>query len=373
MKVFMGVYMEKILIVNLGRQGAGPVYALEMVKALKNLGKYRIKALISNQCENIEAWKKSGIELICIDTFNTNKEFLLKTLNVFNFIGLNRFIKSFSPDYVYIPMIHWWNPIVNFMCRKARIIFTLHDVTQHKGEESFLADSLRKIILKQSHRVIILSEALREKLVYQRVKSEKIFVIPHANFSYYGEGFSLENKTYDNERIIFFGRINPYKGLDVLLEAMKIVIKERPNLKLNIVGNGDISCYKNSFAELGKNIENHVRWIKDEEVQGFFKESDFAVVPYIEASQSGVIPLAYSLGLPVIASRIGGIPEQVIDGETGYLVEPTDPVELAEIITDLSGDREKIRKMGKNAYNFANEKLTWEASAKLLDKVVEGL
>lgn len=365
--------MEKILIVNLGRQGAGPVYALEMAKAMDDLGEYKIKALISNQCENIEAWKKSGIELICIDTFNTNKEFLLKTVNPFNFISLKKLIKEFSPNYVYIPMIHWWNPIVNFFVKGAKIIFTVHDVTQHKGEESFLADSLRKIIIKQSHRIIILSEALREKIIYQGVKSDKIFVVPHANFSYYAEGFKLEEKTYDNNRIIFFGRINPYKGLDILLEAMKIVVKERSNLKLSIVGNGDISIYKNDLIELEKNIESHVRWIKDEEVEGFFRESDFAVVPYIEASQSGVIPLAYSLGLPVIASKIGGIPEQVIEGETGYLVEPINVLDLAQLIIDLSGNKEKNRVMGKNAYTFANEKLTWEASAKLVSHVVESL
>ena len=365
--------MEKILIVNLGRKGSGPVYSLEMVKAIKSLGKYEIKALISNQCDNLNEWKKSGIELITIDTFESNKEFVLSTLNFLKFIKLNREIKMFLPDYVYIPMIHWWNPIVNFLAKPAKVIFTVHDVTQHKGEESFLADNLRKLILKQSHRVIILSEALREKLVYQKVKSEIISVIPHANFSYYGESFKIEDKKYDNDRIIFFGRINHYKGLHILLEAMKIVVKERPKLKLSIVGNGDISEHEENFKLLKDNLELHVRWIGDEEVQGFFGESDFCIVPYIEASQSGVIPLSYSLGLPVIASRIGGIPEQVLEGETGYLLEPENVIDLAEFIIDLSGDKEKVKVLGKKAYDFASEKLTWEASAKILDKVVESL
>ena len=365
--------MEKILIVNLGRKGSGPVYSLEMVKAIENLGKYKVKALISRQCDNLKEWEKSGIELLTIDTFESNKEFVLSTLSFGKFIKLNREIKNFSPDYVYIPMIHWWNPIVNFLSKPAKVIFTVHDVTQHKGEESFLADNLRKLILKQSHRVIILSEALREKLVYQRVKSEKIFVIPHANFSYYGEGFRLEDKKYNNGRIIFFGRINHYKGLHILLEAMKIVVKERPLLKLSIVGNGDVSEHEENFKLLKNNLELHVRWIGDEEVQGFFGESDFCIVPYIEASQSGVIPLSYSLGLPVIASRIGGIPEQVLDGETGYLVEPENVIDLAQLIIDLTADSEKVKLMGKSSYEFANEKLTWAASAKIFDKVVESL
>lgn len=365
--------MEKLLIVNLGRRGAGPVYSLEMALAIRALGKYRIKALISSKCENLEAWEKSGLDLIKLDTFETNKEFLINTLKFWNFIRLKKIIKEFSPDYVYIPMIHWWNPIVNLISKPAKVIFTVHDVTQHKGEENLLADSLRKLILKQSERVIILSEALREKLVYQKVKSEIISVIPHANFSYYSENFELSKKEYKGNRLIFFGRINPYKGLDVLLEAMKLVVKEKPNTLLSIVGNGDLSDYKENLSLLEKNIELHVRWIKDEEVEGFFRESDICIVPYVEASQSGVIPLSYSLGVPVIASDIGGIPEQVINGETGYLVSPGNAVELAQVIIDLVGNMEKTVKMGEKAYEYAHEKLTWEASAKLLDKVVESI
>ena len=365
--------MEKILIVNLGRKGSGPVYSLEMVKALEQLGTYRIKALISRQCENFEAWQKSGIDLITIDTFESNKEFVLNTLDISRFVRLIKEIKKYSPDYLYIPMIHLWNPIVNLMAKGAKIITTIHDITQHKGEESFIMDSLRKIVLKQSHKIIILSESLREKLVYQKVKSEDIFVIPHANFTYYGENFDIEKKNYNNGRILFFGRINAYKGLDVLLEAMKIVVKENSNIKLSIVGNGDIKPYEEQIKELGANIESNVRWIKDEEVEGFFMKSDFVVVPYIEASQSGVIPLSYSFGLPVIASRIGGIPEQVVDGETGYLLEPNNVVDLAEMILDLSSSELKRKELGKNAYIFAKEKLSWEGSAKLFDKLVKSI
>lgn len=98
--------MEKLLIVNLGRRGAGPVYSLEMALAIRALGKYRIKALISSKCENLEAWEKSGLDLIKLDTFETNKEFLINTLKFWNFIRLKKIIKEFSPDYVYIPMIH---------------------------------------------------------------------------------------------------------------------------------------------------------------------------------------------------------------------------------------------------------------------------
>ena len=112
---------------------------------------------------------------------------------------------------------------------------------------------------------------------------------------------------------------------------------------------------------------------KDEEVEEFFSRADFVVVPYIEASQSGVIPLSYSFGLPVIASKIGGIPEQVIDRETGYLVEPNNVVDLAEMILGLSSSEAKRKELGKNAYTFAKEKLSWEGSAKLFDKLVKSI
>ena len=365
--------MKRILLVNLGRRGAGPVYSIEMAKAMIDLGQYEIKALISKQCENYEAWLKLGIEIIAIDTFETNKEFVISTLKFWNFLKLRKKIKDFSPDCIYIPMIHWWNPIINFLGRPAKVIFTVHDITQHKGEESLLADVLRKLILKQSQRVIILSEALKEKLVAQGVERKIISVIPHANFSYYSENFDIGKKIYNNGRILFFGRINPYKGLDVLLRAMKIVIKKIPYIKLNIVGNGDIGEYKYLIEDIKDNLELNVRWIKDEEVEGFFSNSDFVVVPYIEASQSGVIPLSYSFGLPVIASKIGGIPEQVLEGETGFLLEPGEVEELAKKIIELYENKELIKTLGKNSYIFAKEKLSWEASGKLLAQGVESL
>jgi glycosyltransferase involved in cell wall biosynthesis len=151
----------------------------------------------------------------------------------------------------------------------------------------------------------------------------------------------------------------------VILKAFKIIKGIKKETKLLIVGNGDITKYKNLIERIS-DVDIINRWISDDEVGEFFSKADFLVVPYIDASQSGVIPIAYGFSMPVVASRIGGIPEQVDDGKTGFLVRPSDENELAERCLKLLDDPDLIIEMGKNAYIKAHDEMSWEHVSDLL-------
>ena len=165
----------------------------------------------------------------------------------------------------------------------------------------------------------------------------------------------------DKPRLLFFGKIRPYKGLRTLLEALALV---RPQLDFEAVIAGEFYTDPRPYKRLARRLglEEHLVWldryIPNEEVPGVFRRADLVVLPYVEATQSGVVPVAYQFGVPVIATRVGGLAEVVRDGETGYLVPPRDPASLAARIVHFFSCDDKSR-FRRNVERF-RERLTWE-------------
>lgn len=360
----------KIVVLYLGKRGAGPMYSYEFTKTLLQKD-INILAIVSSECENINLWKNleriyCNLNLEIIYTYNNVKQFIFNSVNVFNYLKIANKIKEYSPKYIFTPMVHpWHNIIISFLPSRIKRVKTIHDVKVHLGERNVFSNFLSWLDIKKSDTLIVLSEHSKKELNKRINKRKKIIVIPHANFSIYQQldNKNIKSKTIYN-RIGFVGRINKYKGLDVLLDAFRDILKENPQIRLLIAGNGSCSEYQQAFAELKDALDLEIRWIADNEMASLISTIDMVVLPYIEASQSGVIPLAFSLGKPVIATNVGGIPEQVPDN-AGLLLAPNNPSAIAKAVIDLYKDSNKILEMGNNANKYALENLTWEASARI--------
>ncbi|OXT09508.1 hypothetical protein CE561_00655 [Thermoanaerobacterium thermosaccharolyticum] len=352
----------KIALIYLGRKGGGSIYSIEIAKALSK--KSDVLVVISKQSENINEWHKTGLNVLEVDTYNDIKSMMLSTMNIKKFLNLKKKILNFRPDVLYYPMIHTWTPIINMFIKQVPKIVTLHDPKPHKGEENIILEKISNMSIKQADRIVILSSIFKETVLDLGIDPDRIDVIPHGEFSYYARKNNTTKKEFKNT-ILFFGRISKYKGIEVLLKAFKIIKQDVKDAKLLIVGSGDMTDYKELIGKL-RDIEITNRWIKDDEVGNFFSKADFLVVPYIDASQSGVIPTAYGFSMPVVASRIGGIPEQVDDGKTGFLVKPGDENELAEKCIELLNNPDLIIEMGQNAYKKACNEMSWEHVSNLL-------
>ena len=162
---------------------------------------------------------------------------------------------------------------------------------------------------------------------------------------------------------LFFGLIRPYKGLDVLLESLKQVDK---NTHILIAG----ECYENwvkysdIIESMGISDRVHVisRFVDEAELPAIFGASDFLVLPYKKASQSGVVATAIHYNTPIIASNVGDLENSVNDGRTGLLVEPNNAQALAQAIntwTESTRDPEAICK----EYDFVREERSWKTFA----------
>ena len=283
-----------------------------------------------------------------------------------NLVGVYRVIKhinSFNPDIIHLQGDHpWFNLTLPLLRRKYPLVVTVHDITCHIGDRRSrkIPSFVHKLVMRYADRVIVHGKKLKELLTEKDNKSPgSIQVIPHGEFSFYKK-FSRRAVKEEDHLILFFGRIWEYKGLRYLIEAEPLISEKVPTGKIVIAGKGeDFRKYQEMMVHKEKFIV-HNEYIPNEMVAELFQKASIVVLPYIEASQSGIVPLAYAFKKPVVATDVGSIPEVVDNGKTGYIVPPKDAKKLAEAIIDLLRDKEKRREMGENAYKKTEEELSWD-------------
>jgi glycosyltransferase involved in cell wall biosynthesis len=149
--------------------------------------------------------------------------------------------------------------------------------------------------------------------------------------------------------------MEPYKGLDVLVRAFAAVRKSLPDWKLVLAGSGHVP--PGSMGDGSDGIQILNRYITNVEVTGLMQRARFVVLPYTAATQSGVIAIAYALGLPVIASNVGGLNEMVLEGMTGLLVPANDPRSLERAILALATRRNLVPRMRKHILSMGRHEL----------------
>ena len=144
-------------------------------------------------------------------------------------------------------------------------------------------------------------------------------------------------------------RLSPEKDIDSLVRAMAIIREAYPSFQLEIAGDGVcMSDLRARVRELG--LEGHVKFLGQvRDVRGVLEKSSLFILPSLTEGISLTLLEAMACGLPVVATRVGGTPEVVVDGETGLLVHPGSPAELAQAILSLLQDPERSRQMGVRA------------------------
>lgn len=348
----------QILLAYLGKRGGGAIYSLELARTLRK--RFQITALVSKQALNLDQWRELGIPLLEVPTYNNALEFCSSYLNPFTFRALAERIEGISPDLIYYPMIHPWIPRLNRLLPDLPKVYTAHDPVLHLGERNWLLARIQKLSLKEADRVIVLSQAFVETMASLGAPPERIDVIPHGEFSFYRE-FAVDpaREKSKEQRLLFFGRIHEYKGIRILLEAFSQIKEQLPQAKLTIAGEGDLRPYRDQLEKL-EDVEVRNHWIPDWEVADLFTNAELVVLPYLDASQSGVIPIAYSFAVPVVATNTGGLAEQVEHLRTGILVPPNDSKALADNVVQLLANPLLRAELGKNGWEKAQKEWNWE-------------
>lgn len=312
--------------------------------------------IIQEYLENIDA--RVNIRILHNPVYNP------KNLNLF------REIRRFRPDIVHLQIGSPVMALLVLLLRNYPIVSTFHDARPHEGEESKIKNFARYIIRKYSNKIIVHGNKLKKQMIKEyniyddKIRTIQICEHEVAPFKKYEKKFFPEEEYL----VLFFGRIYKYKGLDYLIKAAPLVKKHIPLVKFIIAGTGeDFKKYEEMITEKDIFIIYN-RHISYKEGAELFQKCSLVVLPYIDASQSGVIPTAYSFKKPVIVTNVGSIPEIVDNGITGLIVPSRDHEALADAIVLLLKDRKLRIRMGENAYIKLKTDLSWN---KIIDDIFD--
>lgn len=268
----------------------------------------------------------------------------INSINPFNWIRIGNEIKNLKPDIVVVRFwIPFMGPALGTILRRikknkhTKVVCIADNIIPHEkraGDVPFT-----KYFLKPVDAFITMSEKVLTDLgKFVRHKPAKL--IPHPLYDNFGDKINKDEARRklaigpDEKIILFFGFIRKYKGLDILLEAMKILKEKKTGIKLLVAGEfyEDKTKYLELIERFGirEDLLLHTDFIPDKEVKYFLCATDCVVQPYRNATQSGVTPLAYHFEKPMIVTNVGGLPS-VVPEKAGLVAEP-DPADLSDKI-----------------------------------------
>lgn len=232
---------------------------------------------------------------------------------------------------------------------RKKIILTVHDPIPHSTiacntKSTHINRNLAFKLLKD---FILLNKNQREECIrINKLQNKNVFVSKLGRYDYL-RMYDLTQKESTNKYILFFGQIASNKGLDILFPAMKELHKTNPDIKLISAGKGNYPFDIEEYKKLDYfDIRNS--FIPDQELAELIKNSIFVVCPYKDATQSGVIMSAFAFNKPVIATNVGGFPEQVIHNKYGLIIQPNDIEQLAAALQSLCSKISVLESFSEN-------------------------
>ncbi len=220
----------------------------------------------------------------------------------------------------------------------TKVAFLCHNVVQH--EKRRIDSYLTKFAFKRGDSFIVHSEGDQAALIGLMPEVDVLHLfLPTIDIFNRGRISPEEAKSrlgFEGEVLLFFGFIREYKGLKYLIEALPQILDNLPKAHLLVVGEfwEDRTIYEKEIEALGVSDSVTIidRYVPNEEAELYFAAADLLVLPYVSATSSGIIQIGYGFNRPVVTTRVGGLPEVVEDGETGYLVSPRQSAPIAEAV-----------------------------------------
>ncbi|MFB3814501.1 MAG: glycosyltransferase family 4 protein [Terriglobales bacterium] len=274
-----------------------------------------------------------------------------------------RSINQINPDVVHLQQGHmWFNLALPVIRQHCPVVLTVHDPRHHVGDR--LSRKTPQFVMdfgfRQATEIITHGQQVKQMLVDAcRLPATKIHVIPHHALA---TGAARKPESSDRPVVLFFGRIWKYKGLEYLIKAEPLITARIRDVVFVIAGEGeDLAWYRSMMAHPDRFVIRN-EYVDDAERDELFRQASVVVLPYIEATQSGVAPVAYGFAKPVVASSVGALSEVVEHGRTGLLVPPADSQQLADALVHILLNPELGRRFGQNG----KEKLQRECSIEVV-------
>ncbi len=316
---------------------------------------------------------------------NVPSKRLINSINPVTWVKTANYIKSQNADLI---IFDWWNPFfgpshysISKLIRKkykGKILFITENIISHEGR--FIDRFLTKLGLKNADFFLALSNIVENEL--KKLYKKPVF---RSELPIYDSYSFNENFFQDDEKeklgykkndiiILFFGYVRKYKGLNVLIDSIPKVISNNNKIKFLVVGEfyDSYDKYVNQINKL--NIKEHIKilnkFVPNEDVGKYYTAADLVVLPYLSATQSGILNIAYGFRKPVLVTRVGGLADDVIEGKTGFIVNPLNPDEIADRILYFAANKNNIDFNLNIENKIKNHK--FNEMPKLIGDIIEG-
>lgn len=251
-----------------------------------------------------------------------------------------------------------------YACLKNKL-YTLHDPIPHKKQKLFDDIVRSRLMLRSFKNLLLLSDSLLDPFCERYGHARKNIYFSRLSVYDFLRYYPQEPNQY-GKYILFFGRIDEYKGVDILIKAFQVCQASKKGIKLIVAGKGPLNDMPDNIYD---NVIIMNRYIPNEELANLIRNCKFVVLPYRTATQSGCVMSAFAFNKPILATKVGDIPNEVVDGVTGALCEPNNIKSLSKAIDNLcKADLTIIEKNIKK--RFSSESVySWSAIAKGLVEI----
>ena len=269
-----------------------------------------------------------------------------------------------------------------------KIVYTAHNVDERErdGGNNILNSFSLRFLYRIVDHIFVHTQKMKSQLVKEfKLADRKIEVIPFGVNNTIPKTKLSKNEAkkmlgcqHSKKVMLFFGNIAPYKGVEYAIHATSLLRNKHNEIKLIIAGQikGCMQYWMELENIIEKNkLDKHILkfndYIPDEEVERFFKCADVVLLPYKFIYQSGVLFLAYSFGIPVIATDVGSLKEDIIEGKTGMICLAEDAKDLANKINYFFNSEIYKNEADTMKYiiSYVNEKYSWEKVTEITRKV----
>ncbi len=312
----------RILVWQWGRRGAGPRVATELAASLASVPGQHVFLSLSTRAEILSSQDRP-LCVLPVRTYDGMPGYLCRLLlSPLTVWSLMRRIQALAPQVAICAMPGPLDLVMAWALRQLRVklVVTVHDADLHPGDGFPMQMALQRRLIRRADALIALTHHVAERLARQRAAHGKPLLRASLPPFVFGPRPPPPLSHGGPMRLLCFGRLLPYKGLDLLETALR-GLDEVPPYEVRVVGQGPHSETLRRLAALPRvRVEN--RWVPENEVGALIGWADAVLLPYREASQSGVAAVAIAAGRWVVATRVGGLAEQFGDERLALLCEP---------------------------------------------------
>lgn len=333
-----------------GRRGALTLFSRQFGRAAKNTPNLEVSISVSKQNEEYEAFNEFGSALFAVETFQSNIGALFNSWTIPKFRNrLRERLRTDKTEILIELMPHVWSPLVMPVLKQEGVKYAviIHDANRHPGDHRSLVNGWMKRTMSMADHIITLSDHVAQQIRESNPDlASRIIPLFHPNLT--SQTSTTPNPPALDEpfRILFLGRIMKYKGLPLLIDAVEKLMEQGHKIQLGVFGEGDLGASAKRLKEIGAEVQN--KWLNHDEIADVLGRYHAVALSHLEASQSGVLALAHGVNLPVVATPVGGLKEQIEHTTNGLLASEVNAAALSAALRELIENPDLYRSISRN-------------------------